>query len=46
MRQLVTGEQMKAVDQYANEEVWSRSQVLLEPAAVSVVEEMVPELSI
>mgnify|MGYP002590102212 CR=1 FL=1 len=44
MRQLVTGEQMKAVDQYAIQEVGIPSLVLMERAALSVVEEMEPEL--
>ena len=44
MRQLVTGEQMKAVDRYAIEEVGIPSLVLMERAAFSVVEEMEPEL--
>lgn len=44
MRQLVTGEQMKAVDQYAIQEVGIPFLVLMERAALSVVEEMEPEL--
>lgn len=35
MRQLVTGEQMKAVDQYAIQEVGIPSLVLMERAALS-----------
>lgn len=44
MRRLVTGVQMKEIDRYAIEEVGIPSLVLMERAALSVVEEMEPQL--
>ena len=44
MKRLVTGAQMKEIDRHAIETVGIPSLVLMERAALSVVEEMEPEL--